>query len=129
MSSCLLAGPLVLLLSGNGFTLDWTHSVERVTWRENWLIQGGLLHLATAAVKGSGAGMEPGDGATLQDGWWVWQPALPPQPEILLAASGATGAGWQICDPALPLGAQARCTEIGTVPGQPITLRPCPDQP
>lgn len=126
MSSCLLAGSLMLALSGNAFTLDWTHSIERITWREDWQILNGALHLTRAAVKGSGAGMEPGDSAILQDGWWVWQPSLPPQPQILLAASGATGAGWHICDPALPENAPQRCTEIGAAPDQPLTLRPCP---
>ena len=32
--SCLLAGALTLSLAGPGFTLEWTHSVERVAWRE-----------------------------------------------------------------------------------------------
>ncbi|MEZ5450817.1 MAG: DUF1850 domain-containing protein [Thiolinea sp.] len=32
------------------------------------------LQLLQARVKGSGAGMEPGDDAVLKDGWWVWQP-------------------------------------------------------
>lgn len=130
MSGCLMVGTLMLALSGNAFTLDWTHSVERVVWREDWLIQGGALRLTGAAIKGSGAGMEPGEGAILKGGWWVWHPALPPQPQILLAASGATGGGWRICDPGLPPDSDSdspdRCAEIGERPGEALALRPCP---
>nr|WP_252733618.1 DUF1850 domain-containing protein [Paracoccus marinaquae] len=110
---------MMIALSGNGFRLEWTHSVERVAWREDWRIEGGLLHLRRAAVKGSGAGMEPGEGAVLKDGWWAWSPDLPPQPELLLAASGATGGGWRICD-------AGGCRELGRASGAPIRLRPCP---
>ncbi len=50
-----------------------------------------------ARVKGSGAGMEPPDGARLEKGWWVFRPSVPAQQSLALAASGATGAGWEIC--------------------------------
>lgn len=118
--SCLLAGTLALTLAGPGFTLAWTHSVERVEWRETWVIEGPSLRLVAAAVKGSGAGMEAGAGARLQDGWWVWRPDVAPLPEVRLAASGATGGGWRICDVA------ASCHEIGRTPAAPLVLRPCP---
>lgn len=117
--TCLLVGATALALAGGDFRLAWTHSVERIEWREEWRIEGGALHLIRAAVRGSGAGMEPGAGAVLREGWWVWTPDLPPQPQITLAASGATGGGWQLCD--------ARgCTEFGADAGQPVTLAPCP---
>ena len=118
--SCLLAGAVALTLAGPDFTLAWTHSIEHTGWREHWRIEDRALRLTGAAIKGSGAGMEPGPDARLEDGWWVWTPDLPPQPALTLAASGATGAGWQICD-----GAGA-CHEIGADPGQPITVQPCP---
>ncbi|MDP5308066.1 DUF1850 domain-containing protein [Paracoccus spongiarum] len=120
MSACLLAGMVVLALSGPEFRLEWTHSVERQTWRETWRIdEDGLMRLTRAAVKGSGAGMEPGPGAVLEDGWWVWSPALPAQTSLLLAASGATGQGWRLCD-------AARCHDLGRTASAPIRLRPCP---
>lgn len=119
MSACLLAGAMVLTLSGPDFRLEWTHSVEKITWREFWRIENGALLLTRAAVKGSGAGMEPGDGAVLQDGWWVWTPDLPPQPELLLAASGATVSGWRICE-------ADHCRSVGVTQGDPVRLRPCP---
>ena len=62
--------------------------------------------------------MEPGDGAMLQDGWWIYAPKLPPQREIVLAASGATGEGWKLC-------AAQTCREIGAIPGQPVDLKSC----
>ena len=49
------------------------------------------------ARQGSGAGMEPPEGAVLKDGWWVYAPELPPQATLVLAASGATGEGWTLC--------------------------------
>ncbi|MFV0299313.1 MAG: DUF1850 domain-containing protein [Paracoccus sp. (in: a-proteobacteria)] len=123
MSACLMAGTLALTLAGDSFVLEWTHSVEKTAWRENWAIREGGLLLTGAAVKGSGAGMEPGPGAVLKDGWWVWRPDLPPQPRLTLAASGATGGGWRLCAAGLPGG---DCVELGAAAGQPVTLRPCP---
>lgn len=118
MSACLMVGAAILTLAGPDFRLEWTHSVEHLTWREHWRIEGGALHLRRAAVKGSGAGMEPGPGAVLSDGWWVWVPDLPPQPGLLLAASGATDGGWSICD-------GSECHTVGARPGTPLALRPC----
>lgn len=119
MSGCLLAGLLTLALSGPDFRLEWTHSVEHTGWREDWRIEDGQMRMLRAAVKGSGAGMEPGPDAVLHDGWWVWTPQLPPQPQLLLAASGATGRGWHICD-------ETVCHVIGQAAAAPIRLRPCP---
>lgn len=115
--SCLLVGALTLAV-GHGFTLDWTHSVERQHWREEWSVTAAGLHLDRAAIKGSGAGMEPGDGAVLTDGWWEWSPDLT-VPQLVLAASGATGGGWQLC-------ADEGCRFLGAQAGAPVTLRPCP---
>jgi hypothetical protein len=117
MSVCLLVGAMVLTLSSPDFSLHWTHSVEKVEWVEHWQVRPDGLHLVGAAVKGSGAGMEPDDSAVLQDGWWIWQTDRK-LPALELAASGATGGGWQICD-------GTQCLEIGAVPGRPIRLAPC----
>lgn len=117
MTACLLAGTVALSVSG-GFTLGWTHSVERSAWQENWQVTSQGLRLTEARVRGSGAGMEPGEGAVLSGGWWVWHPGLA-APQITLAASGATGRGWTLCT-------DAGCRELGADAGAPITLRPCP---
>lgn len=118
MSVCLMAGAAVLALSGPDFTLDWEHSVEKTRWRESWRVESGGLHLLEAAVKGSGAGMEPGEGAVLHGGWWVWRPDLPVLRELFLAASGATGGGWTLCS-------GPHCHELGGSAAGPLALRPC----
>lgn len=117
MSGCLLAGAVALAVS-HGFTLSWTHSVERTEWVEEWQVLNGRLHLTQAAVRGSGAGMEPGAGAVLKDGWWVWSPDVSVT-TLVLAASGATGQGWRLCT-------DSGCQVIGTTPGAPLLLKPCP---
>jgi hypothetical protein len=117
MSSCLMVGLIALHLASQDFTLHWTHSVEKVEWVESWQVQSDGLRLTGAKVKGSGAGMEPDDGAVLRDGWWVWSTDRF-MPDLELAASGATGGGWQICD-------GDSCTEIGAKPGAAIRLAPC----
>lgn len=119
MTACLMVGAAVLTLAAPDFTLTWRHSVEKVEWRETWRVEAEGLRLVAAAVKGSGAGMEPGDGARLEAGWWVWSPDLPPVARLALAASGATGAGWQLCD-------GGGCREIGAEPGTAVVLTPCP---
>lgn len=119
MTACLMAGALMLALPASSFTLEWTHSVEKTAWREEWHVEGGALHLDRAMVKGSGAGMDPGEGAVLEDGWWVWRPDLPPQAELLLAASGATVSAWRLCS-------TGACHELGAEPGAALHLAPCP---
>ncbi|WP_349295035.1 DUF1850 domain-containing protein (plasmid) [Thioclava sp. 'Guangxiensis'] len=119
MSGCLMAGAMMIALgSGGSFTLEWTHSVEREDWRETWEITADhRLHLAQAAVKGSGAGMEPGDGGHFEEGWWVWTPDLPPVPALVLAASGKTPSAWRLCG--------VGCIDLGAFSGQPVQVVPC----
>ncbi|MDB6178547.1 DUF1850 domain-containing protein [Paracoccus sp. Z330] len=119
MSNCLLVGAAILTLGRPEFQLHWQHSVEHVQWQENWQIVDSHLVLQEASVKGSGAGMDPGPGAVLRNGWWHWTPDLPPQSELVLAASGATDGGWTICD-------NLECHEFGQDAGAPLLLRPCP---
>lgn len=118
--SCLLVGAMAITLAGDAFRLDWQHSVERQGWREWYRITPQGLVLTRAAIRGSGAGMEPGEDAILQDGWWIWAPDLPPLPALTLAASGTTGGGWRICAPD-----GNHCHPIGAETGRPITLAPC----
>ncbi|MFV0293956.1 MAG: DUF1850 domain-containing protein [Paracoccus sp. (in: a-proteobacteria)] len=117
--SCLLIGALAVGLSGDRFTLEWTHSVERVAWKEEWVIDRNNLQLIKAAIKGSGAGMEPGPNAILQNGWWVWETHLALQSELVLAASGVTPSPWRLCD-------GKNCRDLGRKPDSPIIIRPCP---
>jgi hypothetical protein len=118
VSICIAAGGTTAKLAVAAFTLAWTHSVEHVRWEEDWLVAPDGLHLVEARVRGSGAGMEPGPDARLEDGWWRWHPEQPALPELLLAASGATGGGWSLC-------AANACRELGAEAGAPIRLAAC----
>ena len=115
--TCLAVGAVLLTLSAPAFSLHWTHSVERVEWVEHWSVGETGLRLTEARVKGSGAGMEPGPGAVLRDGWWIWNPQTM-VPELNLAASGTTHAGWRLC-------ADGRCRELGAGAGEAIVISPC----
>jgi hypothetical protein len=118
MSLCLLAAGKTMVIATSAFTLSWTHSVEKVKWRESYAVTEHGLVLGEAAVKGSGAGMEPGEGAVLNDGWWVWHPPAKPLTRLALAASGATGSGWRLCH----LGG---CVELGALSGDETVLSRC----
>lgn len=135
MPICLATATKTVLVAAEVVTLVWTHSVEKVEWRETW----GLAPASVAAparlvpvearVKGSGAGMDPGPDArsvTDADGtWWVWRPALPPLGEIRLARSGAT-ADWRLCSHhACRTVGEILGVEAGTEPGADAVLKPC----
>lgn len=94
---CVAAGATILSLAASEFTLDWTHSVARTQWWERWQVSAGGLELREARITGAGAGMEPPPDAVWRDGAWHFTPTLPPQRELLLASSGATGSGWHLC--------------------------------
>lgn len=114
---CIAGGKSIAVAAGL-FTLGWVHSVEKIEWQERWTVTEEGLVLQQARVKGSGAGMEPGENARREGGWWVWEPQLPPLTELVLAASGATLSGWTLCD-------ANGCREIGGRRGEPVVLRPC----
>lgn len=120
MSLCVLAGGKMAVMAASAFTLAWTHSIEKTRWEEDWRITPAGLEITQARVKGSGAGMEPPDGAVLEDGWWVYAPAVPPLRRLALAASGATVSGWSIC-------AGGACMTVGEEAGEAITLEACRD--
>lgn len=123
LCAALLAGSLAWQLPGAGaFELVWTHSIEKVEWRETWAPAGDGLHLVTVRVKGSGAGMEPPEGARLVDGWWRAEPEGVVYPALTLARSGA------VPDYRLCLAGDCRPLS-GWLPGLPETgaliLSPC----
>ncbi len=118
MSLCVAAGAVAFRLAAAAFTLGWTHSVERIRWEEDWRATPAGLEIVEARVRGSGAGMEPGEGAVLRDGWWRWRPGRRPVPELVLAASGATPGGWDLC-------AAGACRTLGAEPGPPVRIAPC----
>lgn len=118
MSLCVLAAGNATALAVSAFTLAWTHSIEKTAWEEDWRVTPAGLELTQARVKGSGAGMEPPEGAALSEGWWVYAPGLPPMPRLVLAASGASVSGWSIC-------AEGACLTVGADAGEPVVLEPC----
>lgn len=117
---CLVAGSTVAPLLAGAITLAWTHSVEKILWEEDWRAGPAGLELVEARVRGSGAGMEPPPQARLVNGVWVWNPALPPQREIVMRRSGAT-ADWRVC-------VEGRCRPMDAyVPAEadPVVMRVC----
>ena len=118
---CLAAGAVLATLGAGPVTLAWTHSVERTRWREVWRQTSAGLVLEEASVQGSGAGMDPPQGALLGPHGWTWRPALPPQREIVLRRSGAT-ADWEVC-------VQDRCRAMDAYlppEADPVRLSACP---
>ena len=118
MSLCIAIAATVLTIEATTFSLSWVHSVEKVEWREEWAVTGAGLELHQASVKGSGAGMEPGEGAVLDGGWWRWKPTLAPVPQLRLASSGATPGGWTLCH-------VGGCMTLGASPGEDAILSAC----
>src|SRR5260370_40699043 len=59
LSLCLASVGGVKTLSVAAFTLVWTHSVEKIDWKEDGRIPPKGLELVQAAGKGSGAGNGP----------------------------------------------------------------------
>lgn len=120
MSLCLAAGALVVVLGRDEITLGWRHSVQKTLWAEVWRETPAGLEIVEARIEGSGAGMDPPDGAKLIDGFWRWRPALPPQKEVVMRRSGAT-ADWRLCS-------AGRCRSMGDyMPAEadPVTLKIC----
>lgn len=122
MALCLASGTLAAMLSINSFTLAWTHSIEKIRWEEDWQVAGGRLHLQTARIRGSGAGMEPPADAVFKDGVWHYHPKMKPLASVQLAHSPYT-AGYQLCS-----GGQCRAlaSYLSGLPATAsITLRAC----
>lgn len=117
MTLCVALGAKTLVLAGSVFTLSWSHSVEKTAWIETWSVTDAGLVATEARIEGSGAGMEPPDGAVFDGTGWVYRPQLPPLPRLVLADSGAAGV-WTLC-------AGDRCLALGGSGGAAIVLEPC----
>lgn len=119
---CILSAGKTLTLAASAFTLSWTHSVEKTLWEESWTADRGGLTVVEGRIAGSGAGMEPPEGAVREGNAYVYRPTVPAVPELVLAASGATGSGWTLC----PAGGQsAPCLTLGEEQGPPVVVRWC----
>jgi len=117
---CLVFGA-VLALPTDHLTLQWTHSVQKTLWQEDYRVEDGRLVLSEARIASSGAGMEPPPGAVLRGGVWHYRPALAPLPELEIVESHFT-AGYTLCWD----GACHRPAELfGRAVEGTITIRPC----
>lgn len=121
MSLCILTGGKLITVAATAFTLQWTHSIEKTEWREAWSVRPVGLVLTEAWIKGSGAGMEPGEDAVLKDGWWNWRPKRRPIARLSLAASGKTISGWTLCH-------DGECLILGSKAGDDAVIGSCPLQ-
>ncbi|MBX0357600.1 DUF1850 domain-containing protein [Halobacillus sp. Nhm2S1] len=59
------------LEEGEGFTISWTHSVEKETWEEMFVIEDRSIKLTATRFKTFGAGVpnDTGEETFLKDGW------------------------------------------------------------
>ena len=119
MSLCVV-GAKTLVLAASAFTLSWTHSVEKTLWVERWRVENGGLRIVEASVEGSGAGMEPGEGARFDGRFWRWKPDLPLLPELLLRRSDAVPQGWRLCT-----GGKCRAIADRAETADVVAVRPC----
>jgi hypothetical protein len=98
-SLCLAAAGFAtvrLTLPEGRFTLEWTHSIEKILWQEDYLVAGGWLYLDEARVRGTGAGMEVPEGARLGHGAYRYRPKGRWFRELRLARSPYT-ADYRLC--------------------------------
>lgn len=121
---CLVAGLLVVPL-GEAVTLQWTHSVQKTLWAEDYRLRGDRLQLSSARVRGTGAGMEPPADAIYRDGAWHYTPALPLLPAVTLRHSPYV-APYTVC-------AGADCRPLpnwlpGLAADTTVALQVCPDR-
>ena len=118
---CLAAGALIAFLPVQAFTLAWTHSIEKIRWEEDWRIEDGRLRIVEARIRGSGAGMEPPEGAVLENGVWRYTPAVAPLQRLNLAHSTFT-TGYDLCtaDHCRPL-----AELVGGADNEPVALHAC----
>ena len=116
---CLARGAAMVAIAASQFTLEWTHSIEKVRWQERWRVTPAGLVVERAWIRGSGAGIEPPEGAVWSDGAWSYEPRLPPQSSVTLAASSFT--------PAHTLCVGDDCRSLDRwIPGEgPIRMSPC----
>jgi len=120
MQFCLLAAGKTAALGVTAMTLAWTHSIEKIRWEEDWRIQGNQMTIVQSRVQGTGAGMEPGPGATFDGHWFRWRPDMKPLKTVTLRRSGAT-ADWSVC-------IRGKCRPMSAYVGEkadPVVMKPC----
>lgn len=123
---CLAAAGLHADVPVTHFTLRWNHSIEKTEWDEDYEVVGPWLHLSQARIRGSGAGMEPPEGARLVHGVWRYRLADPWRREVVLARSNFVP-DYELCID----GRCRRLTHWLPIEAGPATLTACaePDLP
>ena len=119
----------MLTLPVDSFTLAWTHSIEKVRWEEDYVVETGttegrspVLKALSARIKGSAAGMEPPDDAVLKNGWFEYTPRKTVVPELRLTRSEFT-ADYDWC----VAGKCQRMSDFIASDGGVTSARPCID--
>ncbi|MDM0047230.1 DUF1850 domain-containing protein [Variovorax dokdonensis] len=84
---CMAAGTYAVRLPVDRFTLQWTHSIEKIEWDEDYRVAGHWLVITGARIRGSGAGMDPPPQARLDHGIWHYTLDDPWRKEVVLARS------------------------------------------
>jgi hypothetical protein len=83
------------------FTLAWVHTIEKVRWEEDYVVDvvadDAILKAVAARVRGSAAGMEPPPDAQLKNGWYEYKPLIR-QPEVLRLTRSAFAADYELCN-------------------------------
>ena len=95
--------PKPVFVPARTFTLAWTHSIEKVRWEEDYIVQAStpagqnlVLAAVKARIKGSAAGMEPPEDAIFKNGWYEYTPAIASTPVLRLTRSEFT-ADYDLC--------------------------------
>lgn len=91
-----LAGAVWAQLPVAGFTLAWTHTIEKIRWEEDYRVTAQGLVLGEARVRGNGAGMDIPADARLANGSWHYRRVLPPLPALNLGRTPEAG-DYQLC--------------------------------
>ena len=121
MNACLILGAKQLLLAAGSFTLLWSEPGRDARWEEDWNV--GLAGFQLVETRVSGEGLEPPEGAILEDGIWRYYAALAViEDQLLILREPPRGGTWQIC-------VAGECRPLppddGTA-GKTAILRPCP---
>ena len=91
-----LAGVVWAQVPTSAFTLAWNHTIEKIRWEEDYRVTPDGLLLGEARIKGSGAGMEAPDDATLHEGAWHYKRQLPPMQPLRVGRTPEAG-DYQLC--------------------------------
>ena len=91
-----LSGAIWAQLPVAELTLAWRHTIEHTRWEEDYRVTAMGLLLGEARIQGSGAGMEPPNGAVLRNGVWHYRSVREPLQPLRLARAPEAG-DYELC--------------------------------